>query len=170
MMNTNGLRKRVIAATVAATVAVSSYWAVAEVQREKGVDYPSDYRSWQHVKTMIIQPGHALEDPFGGIHHIYANSKAMSGLTIGQYEDGAVFVFDLLDYDNSNNTIVETVRKRLDVMQYDREQFLETGGWGFESFVGDSMTERVEQDVVTACFNCHIPARESNYVYSQYRP
>jgi hypothetical protein len=134
------------------------------------VDYPSGYRAWQHVKTMIIQPGHALEDPFGGIHHIYANSKAMSGLTNGQYEDGAVFVFDLLDYDNSNNTIVETDRKRLDVMQYDDEQFSETGGWGFESFVGDSRAERVEQDVVTACFNCHIPAKESNYVYSQYRP
>ena len=48
------------------------------------VDYPSNYRSWQHVKSMIIQPGHALEDPFGGIHHIYANSKAMSGLTSGE--------------------------------------------------------------------------------------
>ena len=135
-----------------------------------GVDYPSGYRSWQHVKSMIIQPGHPLEDPFGGIHHIYANSKAMSGLTGGQYEDRAVFVFDLLDYDDSENTIVEAARKRIDVMQYDSQQFSETGGWGFESFVGDSRTERVEQDVVTACFNCHIPAKESNYVYSQYRP
>ncbi len=33
-----------------------------------GVDYSSDYRSWQRVKSMIIQPGHALEDPFGGMH------------------------------------------------------------------------------------------------------
>jgi len=169
-MNSKRPKNRVVGATLAATVAFSSLWVIAAAQREKDVDYPSDYRSWQHVKTMVIQPGHALEDPFGGIHHIYANSKAMSGLTSGQYEDGAVFVFDLLDYDNSNNTIVETDRKRLDVMQYDSEQFSETGGWGFESFVGDSRTERVEQDVVTACFNCHIPAKESNYVYSQYRP
>ena len=169
-MNFNRSRKRETFAIVAATVAISSIWAVADAQRENGVDYPAGYRAWQHVKSMIIQPGHALENPFGGIHHIYANSKAMSGLTSGQYEDGAVFVFDLLDYDNSNNTIVETDRKRLDVMQYDSAQFLETGGWGFESFVGDSKTERVEQDVVTACYNCHIPAKESSYVYSQYRP
>ncbi len=169
-MNFNMSRKRVVAATFAATVAVSSFWAVAEAQREKGVDYASGYRAWQHVKSMIIQPGHALEDSFGGIHHIYANSKAMSGLADGQYKDGAVFVFDLLDYDDSENTIVEAARKRIDVMQYGIEQFSATGGWGFESFVGDSRTERVEQDVVTACFNCHIPAKESNYVYSQYRP
>ena len=166
----NRSRKRVVAATFAATVAVSSFWAVADAQRETVVDYPAGYRSWQHVKSMIIQPGHALEDSFGGIHHIYANSKAMIGLADGQYKDGAVFVFDLLDYDDSEYTIVEAARKRLDVMQYGSEQFLETGGWGFESFVGDSRTERVEQDVVTACFNCHIPAKESNYVYSQYRP
>ena len=54
----------------------------------------------------------------------------MSGLIGGQYEDGAVFVFDLLNYDDSNKTIVETDRKRLDVMQYGSEQFSETGGWG----------------------------------------
>ncbi len=79
-------------------------------------------------------------------------------------------MFDLLDYDDINHTIVETDRKRLDVMQYDSEQFMATGGWGFASFVGDSRTERVDQDVVTACYNCHIAAKESNYVYSQYRP
>lgn len=140
------------------------------ISNNAGVDYPSGYRSWQHVKSMIIQPGHALEDPFGGIHHIYANSIAMSGLTSGQYEDGAVFVFDLLDYDDSNKTIVETKRKRLDVMQYDSEQFSETGGWGFETFVGDSTTERIVQDVVVSCFGCHTSAKASNYVFSQYRP
>ena len=151
-------------------VATSCAWAVAAAQRQKNVDYPSGYRSWQHVKTMIIQPGHALEDPFGGIHHIYANAKAMSGLSDNQYADGAVFVFDLLDYDNSNDVIVETKRKRLDVMQYDTQRFAETGGWGFDTFVGDSKTRRLEQDVVTACFNCHVSVKETSYVFSQYRP
>jgi len=134
------------------------------------VDYPSNYRSWQHVKSMIIQPGHPLEDPFGGIHHVYANSKAMSGLASGQYEDGAVFVFDLLDYDDSDKAIVEKDRKRIDIMQYDGERFAETGGWGYETFVGDSTTERLDQDVVVACYACHTGAKASDYVFSQYRP
>ncbi len=94
----------------------------------------------------------------------------MSGLTGGQYEDGAVFVFDLLGYDDSNNTIVETDRKRIDVMQKDSEKFSETGGWGYDTFVGDSATERLDQDVVVACFGCHSGAKASNYVFSHYRP
>jgi hypothetical protein len=134
-----------------------------------GIEYPSDYRSWQHVKSMIIQPGHPLEDPFGGIHHVYANSKAMHGLATGKYEDGAVFVFDLLGYSDGDKVIVETDRKRIDVMRYDREQFLETGGWGYETFVGDSTTERLVQDVVVSCYDCHTSAKASNYVFSQYR-
>ena len=145
-------------------------WCANAISDSAGVDYPADYRSWQHVKSMIIQPGHPLEDPFGGIHHIYANSKAMTGLSNGKYEDGAVFVFDLLGYEDSNQTIVESDRIRIDVMQYDREQFSETGGWGFETFVGDSSSKRLDQDVVVSCYNCHIPAEASNYVYSQYRP
>lgn len=133
------------------------------------IDYPSDYRSWQHLKSMIIQPGHPLEEPFGGIHHIYANAKAFSGLTNGEYDSGAIFVFDLLDYVESDKTIVEADRKRVDVMQYDPNRFAATGGWGFDTFVGNSMVERVEQDVVSACFGCHQSAEASNFVFSQYR-
>ncbi len=140
-----------------------------EINSNKVVDYPDNYRSWRHVKTMIIQPGHQLEEPFGGIHHIYANTKAMSGLKNGTYENGAVFVFDLLNYDESNKTIIETDRKRLDVMQYERESFEETGGWGFDTFVGDSASERLDQNVFTACYDCHLGVKETNYVFSQYR-
>ena len=78
-------------------------------------------------------------------------------------------MFDLLDYDDSNKAIVATDRKRLDVMQYDSEQFSKTGGWGFETFVGDSKTERLGQDVVVSCFDCHTSAKASNYVFSKYR-
>jgi hypothetical protein len=66
--------------------------------------------------------------------------------------------------------IIETDRIRIDAMQYDREQFSETGGWGFETFVGDSSSERLDQDVVVSCYNCHVPAEASNYVFSKYRP
>ncbi|HEU4529628.1 MAG TPA: hypothetical protein VFR59_00535, partial [Steroidobacteraceae bacterium] len=37
------------------------------------VPYPSNYREWRHVKSMLINPGHALYSSFGGIHHLYAN-------------------------------------------------------------------------------------------------
>jgi hypothetical protein len=154
----------VIVAALLATIGAN---AVAD---DEGVEYPLGYRTWQHVKSMLIQPGHPLEDPFGGIHHVYANPKAMSGLSSGQYEAGAVFVFDLLGYAESENVIVETGRKRIDVMQYDEAQFAETGGWGYDTFVGDSATERLDQDVVVACYACHTGTEATGYVFSQYRP
>jgi hypothetical protein len=133
------------------------------------VDYPEGYRSWVHVKSMIIQPGHPLENPFGGIHHIYANPKAMQGMSSGEYERGAVFVFDLLNYHEEGKVIVEKERTRLDVMQYDSVRFANTGNWGYDTFVGDSTEQRMEQDVVSACYSCHIQAKKSGYVYSRYR-
>jgi len=149
---------------------LAAVFSATVIGENAGVDYPEGYRGWQHIKSMIIQPGHPLEDPFGGLHHIYGNSKAMSGLSSGKYEQGAVFVFDLLNYIESDLVVVEADRKRLDVMQYDPEQFQETGGWGYDTFVGDSKTQRWNQDVVTACYQCHKPAKASNYVYSRYRP
>lgn len=166
MMKTKNARNL----TVVVSISIALAWAISNAQPEKGVDYPSGFRSWQHVKSMVIQPGHPLEEPFGGIHHIYANEKAMRGLSDNHYVDGAVFVFDLLDYDDNENLIVETERKRVDVMHYDSRQFAETGGWGFDTFVGNSRTQRIGQDVVTACFECHQAAKETGYVYSEYRP
>lgn len=55
----------------AALVVVLTLSAVVGAQvisHSGGVDYPEDYRSWSHVKSMIILPGHPLEDPFGGMH------------------------------------------------------------------------------------------------------
>jgi len=135
------------------------------------VDYPSGYRAWQHTKTMLILPGHPLEEPFGGIHHIYANPEAMEGLTTGEYKEGSFFVFDLLGYEEGDKIIVETARKRVDVMQYDPDRFAETGGWGFETFAGDSTTERIVTDGGASCFSCHESmAQGSNFVVSTYRP
>ncbi len=153
---------------VVTAVLVAMTFSVEAIS-DSGVAYPSGYRAWQHVKSMIIQPGHPLEDPFGGIHHVYANSSAMGGLSDGRYADGAVFVFDLLNYAEADNVIVEQNRKRIDVMQYDSKRFTETGGWGYETFAGGS-TERLDQDVTVACHACHTGAKATNFVFSQYRP
>jgi hypothetical protein len=145
---------------------LAATFSVGALSQTRVVEYPVGFRAWQHVKTAIIQPGHPLETAFGGIHHVYANEKAMRGLMGEEYKDGAVLVFDLLEYSTVDLVVAEGARKRVDVMQYNANRFAETGGWGFASFVGEKM---VDQDVVTACYECHIPAKETNFVYSQYR-
>ena len=98
------------------------------------VPYPEDYRNWTHVKSMIIEEGNPLQNPFQGIHHVYANKKALAGLNQGKYTDGAVLVFDLLNAEKKDNTIQESGRKLVGVMHKDARKYSATGGWGFEGF------------------------------------
>lgn len=135
------------------------------------VPYPEGYRNWTHVKSMIINPGHALYDAFGGIHHIYANGKAMAGYKGAKFADGSVIVFDLLEAKSADNAVTEGARKVVGVMVKDAKKYAATGGWGFEGFKGDSKTERaVGANAAKACFECHAAQRANDYVFSKYRP
>jgi hypothetical protein len=137
----------------------------------EGVDvpYPEGYRNWFHVKTMLIEPGHQLEDPFQGIHHVYANSNALEGLKTGTYPDGSVLVFDLLEYSETDLTIQEGDRKLLGIMHKNPIKYSSTGGWGFEGFAGNSKTERLVNDGGASCFACHASEKKTDYVFSQIR-
>lgn len=57
--------------------------ALPAISAEPLVPYPEEYRGWHHVKTMVIDEGHPLYEAFGGIHHIYANPKALAGYQSG---------------------------------------------------------------------------------------
>ena len=135
------------------------------------VPYPDGYRAWRHVKSMVIEPGHALHASFGGIHHLYANDKAMKGYESGHFPDGAVIVFDLLEAVAADSAVTEGTRKVVGVMHRDARKYAATGGWGFEGFAGDSKSERAVGDkAASACFSCHAPQKAHEYVFSRYRP
>jgi hypothetical protein len=135
------------------------------------VPYPEGYRQWTHVKSMVIQPGHALYEAFGGIHHLYANPKAEQGYRSGRFADGAVIVFDLLDAKSADNTVQEGARKVLGVMHRNSKKYAATGGWGYEGFKGDSKTERaVAGNAASACHQCHQAQKDKDYVFSAWRP
>ncbi|MFN3919192.1 MAG: cytochrome P460 family protein [Methylohalobius sp.] len=136
---------------------------------ETKVTYPTGFRSWYHVKSMVIQPGHPLENPFGGIHHVYANPKALDGLKTGIYPDGAVLVFDLFDYREDNHALVEGERKLIGVMERDAKRFAATGGWGFEGYGEGKPDKRLVTDGGQGCFGCHAAQKASQYVFSKLR-
>ena len=153
----------------ALTLAAAAATAVAATSAD--VPYPTNYRDWSHVKSMVIEPGHALHATFGGIHHLYANPKAMLGYRTGEFPDGAVIVFDLLEALSKDHTVTEGARKVVGVMHRDSQKYAATGGWGFEGFAGDSSTQRVVgANAATACFACHQAQRAQDYVFSRYRP
>lgn len=133
------------------------------------VNYPDGYREWTHVKTLILDKGHPLYESFGGIHHIYANKKALEGYKAGnKFKDGSVIVFDLLETVAEDNAVAEGSRKVVGVMQKDSKKFKETGGWGFEGFKGDTR-ERVVNNMYADCFACHASEKDNDFVFSKYR-
>lgn len=133
------------------------------------VDYPQGYRSWTHIKTMVLHQGHQLENPFKGIHHVYGNEQAVKGSRTGKFDDGAVLVFDLLEYITADNASTEGERVLVGVMVKNSSKYAPTGGWGFEGFKGDSETQRLVNDGGKSCFDCHASQKETDYVFSQWR-
>lgn len=143
---------------------------ILPVAADDGVPYPEGYRDWQHVKSMVIEQGHPLFASFGGIHHLYANDKALEGYRSGEFPDGAVIVFDLLEAVHENNAVTEGARKVAGVMHKDAAKYAETGGWGFEGFAGGNPDERVVgANAKEACFSCHAPQEENDFVFSALR-
>lgn len=134
------------------------------------VPYPEGYRNWHHVKSMVIQPGHPLHAAFGGIHHLYANSRALEGYRQGRFKDGSVIIFDLLDTVPADNAITEGERKVVGVMHRDSKRYSATGGWGFEGFAGNSKTKRaVGGNAVKACYECHTSQKDKQFIFSTLR-
>jgi hypothetical protein len=134
------------------------------------VPYPEGYRQWTHVKSMTINPGHALYDAFGGMHHLYANKQAERGYKSGKFADGSVIVFDLLEANAADNAVQEGARKVVGVMRKDNRKYQDTGGWGFEGFKGDSKTARAAgQNAASACFQCHTAKKNNDFVFSTFR-
>jgi hypothetical protein len=158
------MSRALLGAAVGLLVAGSA--AIAAGRAQAPVPYPDGYRSWKHVKSMVILEGHALADPFAGIHHIYANGKALRGLENGKYADGSVLVFDLLEAVPEENAYVEGPRKLIGVMHKNARRYAATGGWGFEAFAGDSKTGRLPTNNGRDCHLCHTDAAETELVFT----
>ena len=78
--------------------------AYAASPEKSSVAYPTGYRKWALVKSMVIYSDkHPLFAEFGGLHHVYANAEAMRALVKGgTFPDGSVLVLDLHEAKDEN--------------------------------------------------------------------
>jgi hypothetical protein len=121
---------------------------------EAGIAYPEGYRTWAHVKSTLVGPASRAFATNGGLHHYYANEKALEGFRSGRFPDGSVLIDDLLELTDKDGLSSEGARKRVAVMVKDGAKFGATGGWGFEARA--------------ACFKCHEGAPR-DLVFSELR-
>src|SRR4029450_12382223 len=61
---------------------------------DTGIPYPAAFREWTHVKSTIVGPQSPSFANNGGLHHFYANAKALEGYRTGPFPRGAVLTDD----------------------------------------------------------------------------
>ncbi len=156
---------------VIVTAAASIFWGdFTKGKSPEQVPYPDGYRLWAHVRSGLTGPESPDYKTTGGLHHIYANDKAMEGYQTRRYPDGSVIVYDLLEVQTKEGITTEGRRRYLTVMHKDSKRFADTGGWGFEVFLKDSRTDRtVWPNAKTKCFDCHANQKDKDYVFGAFR-
>ncbi|KAA6459053.1 cytochrome C [Acidobacteria bacterium AB60] len=142
--------------------------SLTTVRAADSVQYPTDFRRWVHVTTGVVIPGVnpqlATEE---GIHHVFANPKAVEGYASGDFADGSVIVYELRESAPKNGSMSEGNRRRVDVMIKDSSAYAGTGGWRFERFWGDDQSQDALHDTGTSCFQCHAKAKAHGFIFSQ---
>jgi Cytochrome P460 len=140
---------------------------------EAPVPYPEGFRSWMVVKSLVVGPAHASFPNRGGLHHYYANDKAVAGYRSGTFPDGAIVVdeavFTKEGEGRGTGLLLEGERRFLDVMVKDAQRYKGTGGWGYEHFDRDDQTGRLTDAERGTCATCHAKA-PADHVFSQIRP
>lgn len=168
-MSSTALRDGVMPFAVGLLTAMATLFA----QDKPAVPYPDGFRSWTHVKSLIVGPGHESFPKRGGIHHYYANDKAVAGYRTGAFPDGSIVVDEaVFTKDGEGRTkglVFEGGRRFLDVMVKDQSRYGSTGGWGYEHFDRDDTTGHLSAEDQATCSACHAKA-PTDHVFSRIRP
>lgn len=157
-------------------VGATFFWgAFIKAESPEQVPYPDGYWRWTRVESGLNRPENPDSNSKNtdGIHHTYANDKAMAALEENQgrhFPDGSIIVRDLLEVQTKEGVTTEGPRRHVTVMHKDSRRFSDTGGWGFEVFRKDSHTDRaIWPNAKTKCFDCHAGQKEKDYVFGSFR-
>ena len=107
------------------------------------------------------------DSPLFDFHHFYVNEvgwKTFVNQGPSPYPEGTVFVGAVYEVSQEGMQYNEGRGAVYTVMQK-QPMASETGGWLFGTFRAKG--ELMEQDVETACYACHQPFKERDFVFSR---
>ena len=150
--------------------AVSAGGFSPAAQLDSAAQFPKEFRKWAHVKSVLVGPQSAAFATEGGIHHIYANGKALEGYKTGKFPDGSVIVYDLLETKEADGNTIEASTRRIDVMVKQSELYKSTGGWEYMSFPGGNPADgKLSAERQASCATCHGNRKDHDSVFSEFR-
>ncbi len=125
-------------------------------------ELPQDVSDYVHIHSLAITDA---DNPLFGFHHFYANPEALAALAAGgPYPERSIFLGAVYDVETDGAQINEGTGAGYTLMVKD-PQAKETGGWRFAQYRPDG--GYIEQNEVTACFECHTQVRDRHFVFSQ---
>jgi Cytochrome P460 len=140
------------------------------------VPFPTGFRDWFAVNSMIVTKDSPVFGQIGGLHMIYVNAKGLPTLKAGgafPYPDGTIFADDVHDFTVKDGSYVEGSKKAVTVMVKDATRYPTTGGWGFQVWAGGDPAKPLVPDAGHAtqmCVGCHTPQKARDYTFSTFIP
>jgi len=161
-----------IAAAVIASWVPASGHADEEASPIYGITIPQGYRDWK-----LISVTHE-EGAFDQLRAQLGNDIAIKAYREGKlpFPDGAIIValhWKRVPSDEDNKVFgkvqafVAGSAVNTQVMVKDSKKYAASGGWGFADFNDGKPSD---ETVHKACFACHQPAKDHDFVYTHYAP
>jgi hypothetical protein len=124
---------------------------------------PKDLDSYTYTGSLVIPDKNS---PLFGFFHYYMNNKGLTAFKKGgPYPEGTIIVGKVYDIVTSPaGGMIEGKILRYSYMRKNMSA-KETGGWIFAAF--SPGRKFIQKDVKTACFACHVAAKDSDYVFSK---
>lgn len=181
------MRKLVtLALTVA--VAVAAWPSTAEdiidgyalaVDKTGAIRVPDvDYRAtWSLLGTWVVAGGDEVDGAAGaaGMHVVYTQPGVIEHYRkTGQFPDGAVLVKELLKAKTGAMTTgivshATEIEGWFVMIKDTKNRFpgnkLWGDGWGWAFFGADNPTGTTTEDFKAECLECHVPARQTDWIY-----
>ena len=148
------------------------------VDAQGNIVLPENFRTeMAHLGSWFVPEGEA-----SGFHDVYTQPSAVAEYrSTGQFPDGAVIVKELRGAEMKDYTTGKNVsRAASDVKQWfvmikdTKGRFKENAswgdGWGWALFKPGATRVSVAKDYQADCLTCHIPARQTDWIYVEAYP
>ena len=144
------------------------------VDQAGNIKLPESYRqNWTHLGSLLVAdpkaPGH-------GFHSVYAQPQAVKAYRqTGKFPDGSVLVKEITKVKTGTMTTGEAqwagdVSIWFVMVKDTKGRFKGNGnwaeGWGWALFEVKNPSLNVSKSFREACMTCHIPAKQTDWVFS----
>ncbi len=148
------------------------------VDNEGKISLPKDFRkTMSHLGSWFVPEGGA-----SGFHDVYTDQASVEQYReTGKFPDGAILVKELRaseagDYSTGKgvNYSTESIKQWFVMVKDSKGRFADNknwgDGWGWALFKPDNMDENVSTDYKADCLGCHIPAKDTDWIYVEAYP